>query len=413
MSRSRKLLYAGLTAVALGGLLAWAFAPRPLQVELATVVSGAFETSIEEDGRTRVYERYVITAPLSGRLARMRLREGDRVKAGDVVALLTPSLAPLQDARSLQELNARVEAADAMLTRAAVRIDAARVGLRQARNELERSEQLISRKFVSASKLESDRLAVLAASKAVDSAVQEQHVAEHELDQARAALSTVQGSQSNRRDGGPAASTPPAEFEVRAPIDGSILRVLQPSETALTLGTPLLEIADTGKLEIVAELLTTDALQAQPGTPVRIERWGGPTTLVGQVRRVEPGAFTKVSALGVEEQRVNVLIDLTSPPEQWSGLGDGYRVSVHIVTLALPEVLKVPVSAVFPSGAEAHTMATFVVDNGHARLQPVDVGARNGNEAWIRAGLAAGDRVIIYPGDAVRDGARVEMRELR
>lgn len=410
MSRNRRWLYAGLAVATLGGLVAWAFAPRPVQVELATVATGPFETTIDEEGKTRVRDRYVVTAPLSGRLARMHLREGDRVKADEVVALLAPTLAPLQDARSLQELNARVEAADAMLTRADVRIEAARVGLRQARSELERSEKLVAQKFVSASKVENDRLAVLAASKAVDSAVQDRHVAEHEHEQARAALLTVQVTDQARRKGGAAAAAQ-ADFEVRSPIDGCVLRVLQPSETTLALGTPLLEIANTGELEIVAELLTTDALQALPGTPVRIERWGGPTALTGQVRSVEPGAFTKISALGVEEQRVNVLIDLASPAEQWRGLGDGYRVSVRILTLALPDVLKVPVSAVFPSSEGADAMAAFVVTDGRAQRVAVDVGARNGNEAWIRSGLAAGERVIIYPGDAVQDGARVEMRK--
>ena len=269
MSRSRRWLYAGLTVATLGGLAAWAFAPRPVQVELATVAAGAFETTIDEDGKTRVRDRYVITAPLGGRLARMRLREGDRVKAGEVVAILTPALSPLQDARSLQELNARVEAAAAMLTRANVRIEAARVGQRQAQNDLARSEKLVAQGFVSASKLETDRLAALAATKAVDNAVQDRHVAEHELDQARAALLTVQGPEQTRRKEGTPASSPFSDFEVRAPIAGSVLRVLQSSETTVALGAPLLEIADTRNLEVIAELLTTDALLALPGTPLR------------------------------------------------------------------------------------------------------------------------------------------------
>ncbi|HJW12224.1 MAG TPA: efflux transporter periplasmic adaptor subunit, partial [Albitalea sp.] len=189
-----------------------------------------------------------------------------------------------------------------------------------------------------------------------------------------------------------------------------VLRVVQGSETTVALGTPLLEIGDTSQLEIVAELLTTDALQTPPGARVRIERWGGPGVLEGRVRRIEPAAFTKVSALGVEEQRVNVLIDLTSPPATWQALGDAYRVGVRIITLAQPSVLRVPVSAVFPRAEGG--MAVFVADGGRARLVPVELGGRNGSEAWVRSGVAAGSEVIVYPPAALRDGERVKARSV-
>jgi HlyD family secretion protein len=201
-----------------------------------------------------------------------------------------------------------------------------------------------------------------------------------------------------------------------------VLRVVQPSETMVALGAPLLEIGDIRQIEIVAELLTNDALQARPGTPVRIERWGGPAVLEGRVRLVEPSGFTKISALGVEEQRVNVLIDITSPPEQWQALGDGYRVGVRVIPLEQENVLRVPVSAVFPypgtvaaGGANAGAggagnMGAFVLTDRRARLRAVEVGARNGDEAWIKSGLTAGEHVIIYPGNAVRDGTRVVAR---
>jgi HlyD family secretion protein len=407
----RNWIVGALSVVLLVALLVWAFAPRPVQVELATVTVGRFEAAITEDGKTRVRDRYVISAPLAGRLARIALREGDVVTEGMTVGTLTPVLSPMLDARTVREQSARVETADAMVTRAASRIERARVALEQARSEQNRSEQLARDGFVAAAKLESDRLAVEAAQKDLESATQEQHVATHELEQARAALTAVRQ---------PVAASGASAFKVRAPVAGRVLRVVQPSEVMVTLGAPLLEIGDVRQIEIVAELLTNDALQASPGTPVQIERWGGPVVLEGRVRLVEPSGFTKISALGVEEQRVNVLIDITSPPELWQALGDGFRVGVRVVALAQDDVLRVPVSAVFPrtdateAGATkakaVEDMAAFVFSDGHARLTPVQVGARNGEEAWIKAGVKAGDQVIIYPGNAVRDGARVVAR---
>ena len=220
-----------------------------------------------------------------------------------------------------------------------------------------------------------------------------------------------------------AAGAGQARFTVRAPVAGQVLRVLQASEATVALGTPLLELGDTGQLEVVAELLTTDALAARPGSRVLIERWGGPGTLEGRVRSVEPAAFTKVSALGVEEQRVRVVIDLISPRAQWQALGDAYRVSVRIVTLSEENAVQVPVSAVFPfpagaaaSGAaapaEAASHAVFVVDAGRARQVPVQLGGRNGSMAWIRSGLQPGSQVIVYPPAVVREGVRVRARKV-
>jgi len=176
------------------------------------------------------------------------------------------------------------------------------------------------------------------------------------------------------------------------------------------LGTPVLEIGDISQLEIVTELLTTDAVQVPLGAPVRIERWGAPGTLEGRVRRIEPAAFTKVSALGIEEQRVNVLIEITSPPASWQALGDGWRVGVRVVTLAQPSVLRVPVSVVFPNPGEG--MALFVVEGGRARLTSVELGGRNGVQAWVRSGVKAGAEVVVYPPAALRDGARVKTRSV-
>ena len=381
-------------------LFAWAFAPRPLGVELAAASEGPFETSIEEDGKTRLRDRFVVAAPLAGTLARITLREGDAVEAGTPLASITPVLPVMLDERTRREQQLRVEITQAQTQRVAARIEGAKVGLAQARNEQQRSEQLARQGFVAPTKLESDRLSVLAAQKELEAAVEAGHVAGHEVEQARAALRAA------TRPGAGAGKG----FAVRAPIAGRVLKVAQASEGPVALGAPLVELGDTARLEVVAELLTADALRAAPGSAVRIERWGGDGVLEGRVRLVEPAAFTKVSALGVEEQRVRVLIDLVSPAQRWASLGDGFRVGVRIVTRSLPKVLKVPVSAVFPrpEGGDA----VFVVEGGRARLVPVQLGARNGQEAWIESGLAAGAQVIVYPPPATRDGLRVAPRSV-
>jgi HlyD family secretion protein len=401
----RKTLALSLAAaVAVAAALVWAFRPRPVEVETANAAVGRFELTIDEDAKTRLADRFVVSAPLAGRLSRITLREGDAVEAGAVVATLAPVLAPMLDERSAREAAARVEGAQSQLQRAVTRIERARVGVEQARIELKRSEQLAKDGFIAPTKLDSDRLAALAAQKELDTAVQERHMAEHELEQARAAATFL-------RQGSSAAAG--RSFAVHSPIAGQVLRVLQISEGTVALGTPLLEIGNLDRLEVVAELLTGDALRTPAGTPVRIERWGGPGTLEGRVRRVEPAAFTKVSALGVEEQRVNVVIDITSPREQWGALGDGYRVGVRLVVLAADDALQVPASAVFPMPeSDDHQMAAFVIDGGRAKLTPVTLRARNGSAAWVTQGLAAGATVIVYPPPAVRDGVRVRERRV-
>lgn len=397
----KKKTWIALIAATVAGLalLAWAFAPRPLAVELAAVTEGPFETAIEEDGKTRLRDRYVVAAPLAGTLARITLREGDAVEAGAVVASITPVLPAMLDARTRREQQLGVEIAQAQAQRAAARVEGAKVALAQARNALQRTEQLSREGFVSPSKLDTDLLGVQAAQKELEAAVEEGHVAAHGVEQARAAL--MAATRPGAANGG---------FAVRSPVAGRVLKVAQASEGPVALGTPLVELGDTARLEVVAELLTADALRAAPGSAVRIERWGGDGTLEGRVRLVEPAAFTKVSALGVEEQRVRVLIELVSPPAQWRALGDGYRVGVRIVTRALPRVVKAPVSAVFPRPEGGH--AVFVVEGGRAREVAVQLGARNGQEAWIESGLAPGAQVIVYPPPATRDGLRVAPRRV-
>lgn len=400
MSR-RRLLTIALAAAASLLVLAWAFAPRALPVETARVDRGPFELTLQEDGKTRLHERYVVSAPLAGRLARITLREGDDVAEGDTLALLTPVLAPMLDERTLAEQRGRVQIAQVGVQRAATRSAAARIALQQARNELGRSRQLAQQGFVAPTKAETDRLAVLAAEKELELAQEGERIAAHELTQARAALGATGAA------GGQA-------FAVRSPIAGRVLRVLQLSEAAVALGAPLLELGDTRQLEVVAELLSTEALRAAPGSLVRVERWGGEGTLEGRVRRVEPAAFTKISALGVEEQRVRVLIELTSPQQRWAALGDGYALALHIVLQRHDSVLRVPVSAVLPLPvAKGGGPAVFLVEGGRARLQPLVLGARNARHAWVSEGLSEGQEVVVYPGAGVSDGARVQPRAVQ
>jgi HlyD family secretion protein len=391
----------GVAACVLALGLAWALAPRPVDVETAAARVGPFLATIDEDGRTRLRDRYVVSAPLAGRVARVPLREGDVVAADGVVAVIAPMLPAMLDARSLREQELRVESAEAQVQRADARVAGARVALEQARLQYMRSNELSSQGFVAASKLDIDRLAGEAAQKDLEAVLEERHAAGHDLEQARAALAAVQ-----QKDGGGARS-----FQVRAPVAGRVLHVLQPSENAVALGTPLMEIGDVERLEVVAELLTTDAVRARPGSRVMIERWGGDHLLEGRVRLVEPGGFTKVSALGVEEQRVNVIVDIVSPRSEWRALGDGFRVGVRVVTQDEPAVLQVPVSAVFPRN-DGQGQAVLRLEDGHARETPVAVVARNATSAWIREGLKAGDTVIVYPPASVHDGVRARARQV-
>lgn len=413
MKRNTWIALVGAGVVA-AGLLAWAFAPRAVEVEAVAARRGLFETAVEEDGRTRVTERHAVTAPIAGRLRRMALREGDAVQAGQALALIEPLPSPLLDERSRGEQQARAAAAQAALERAGTRVRAAQVGVDQALNEQRRNAQLVAQGFVSSAKADADRLALDAATREREGAVESERVARFELQQTRVALELSSAAASSGRT-----------FTVRAPVAGMVLRVHQASEGVVGIGTPLLDLADTTRIEIVAELLTGDAALARPGSPVRIERWGGPGSLAGQVRRVEPAAFTKVSALGVEEQRVNVLIDLVPTPAPSAAgvgraeaapaalLGDGWRVVVRILTRQEADVLRVPVSAVFPwpgPAQPADTMGVFVIEGGRARLRAVQVVARNGSLAWVRSGLVPGEVVIAYPPPTVAEGSRVKPR---
>jgi HlyD family secretion protein len=384
---------AGLAAVA---TLAWAFWPRPVEVEAAMARPGRFEQAIEEDGRTRLKDRYTISAPVAARLERISLREGDAVAAGDTVAVLRPVLPAMVDERSRLEAQARVRAASAGVDRANARTARARLALEEARLEQGRTERLAAEGFLSLSRLDSARLALAGAERELEAALAEQDQAGHEREQAIATLQQFTGPM--RVAGG---------LPVVTPVAGVVLKVTQPSENTLPAGAALLEVGDPGQMEVVSELLTTDAVQARPGRRVVIERWGGPP-VEGRVRRVDPAAFTKVSALGIEEQRVLAVIDITSPPSDWTAMGDGFRVVVRVITASVDGALIVPVGALFPHG---EGFAVYAIDGRRARLRPVDIGGRNGTQAWVRSGLAADQQVIVYPPATVTDGQRVRVRQ--
>jgi HlyD family secretion protein len=391
----RRTIAIAVAAGAAGVALAWAFAPRPLEVEVAPVGSGRFEQSIEEDGRSRWRDRYAISAPVTARLARVALREGDEVRAGDTLAVLSPVMPAMVDERSLREATARLQAAEAAVGGAAARVDRTRIGLEEARLELQRTEKLAREGFLAPSRLDSARLALDAARRELEAAQAARDVAGHERAQAAAIVQPA---------GRPAADRPLA---LRAPIAGTVLKVPVQSEATVAAGTVVMEIGDPARMEVVAELLTADAMAARPGTRAVVERWGGPA-IEGRVRRVEPAAFTKVSALGVEEQRVNVVIDLVQPPEAWRRVGDGFRVTVRLVTASADVAVQVPVGAIVPAAGGGY--GAYVIEGGRAVLRRIELAGRNGTAGWVRAGLSAGEQVIVYPPPGVAGGRRVRPR---
>lgn len=388
------------TALALAAavaLLAWAFRPRPLPVEVAEVLRAPFEQTIDEDGRTRVRQRYVIAAPLAGRLARITLDPGDVVTAGAAVARIAPTAPALLDARTQRELSERVGAAEAHVAQAAAEAARAEAALAQAQTDLARQTRLQGEGFLSPAARDQAELAVRVQARALDAAVAGRHAAEHALAQARAAVASL-------RNGGGRAGLP-----VTSPVSGQVLRVMQQSEGPVALGTPLMEVADLRDLEIVVDLLSTDAARIAAGARVHVDVAGA--RHAGRVRRIEPAAFTKVSALGVEEQRVNVIIDVDPAPAGTPPLavGDGFRVDLRIVVLAQADAVVAPVSALFRAGGSGADWAVFALDGEQVVRREVKVAARGPLTAAVAAGLQPGDRVVVYPSDALTDGRRVRV----
>jgi len=392
---TKRLLKIVLVIVVIAAIGFWAFAPSAVPADFAQVGRGTLQVTVNEEGRTRVRNRFVVSAPLPGRMQRIELEPGDPVVAAKtVVARFQPSDPGLLDVRTRAELQARVKAAESALGGARADRERVRAELAFALADLERARSLVDEKVIAPRELEGAEREAEALERTLQSAEFAVSTAEHQLEVARASLIQTRGGRT-------------AAIPLYSPIDGVILRRLQESETVVPTGQPLLEIGNLDDLEIVSDLLSSAAVRVSPGQPVLIEQWGGDRPLDGRVRLVEPSGFTKISALGVEEQRVNAIVDFVAPPENRPNIGDGYRVEVRIVVSSRENVLKVPTSSLFRHEGE---WAVYVVENDRAVRRLVQTGERNGLEAEVTGGLNDGERIVVFPSDAVADGVRVTPR---
>ena len=382
--------------------LGYGFWPQPLWVEAATVARQPLRVTIEAEGKTRIIDRYVLSAPVAGHLRRVELDVGDSIQRGQALLTLEPLPSEVLDPRRQAQAEARVAASAASLQAAQETMAAAQAEADYARLDFERMTALCKQKCV-VTESERDR----AESRARQTQAQLRsarfavEVARYEVEAAKTAL-----RYSAAQPGGAARES----VVIRAPVDGQVLARPRQSEGIVVAGAALLEVGDPRALEIAVDLLSADAVRVRPGTPVVLERWGGEQPLEGVTRTVEPVGFTKLSALGVEEQRVWVIADLRSPAEAWSRLGDGYRVEASFIVWQGEQVLQIPASALFRQG---ESWAVFVVENGQARRRVVEIGQRGGLNVEIRSGLTEGERVVTHPDDALQEGAAVRIRSGR
>lgn len=397
---TRRMTLWGTLGLLLLAALVYTFMPQPVPVDLVEALHGPLLITIDEEGETRVRDIYVLSAPVAGRALRIEAEVGDSVVAGEtVVAEIEPIDPSFLDPRSEAQARAEINAAESARDLALAQLDSARAELEFAESELQRARQLVRDKLIS--------------EHALDEAERGYKTRKAELATARAALQMSSFELERARAQLVSPASPHERHErcecvpLRAPVNGRILRVLHESEGVVNAGEPLVEIGNPGDLEIVTDLLSTDAVRATAGQRVIIRQWGGEQTLEGRVRRVEPFGFTKVSALGIEEQRVNVIIDITSPPEAWARLGHGYQLETRIVLSEQPDVLKLPLTALFRDGPR---WAVYIVEAGRARLRHVKVGEHSQLEAGILQGLKAGERVIEHPGNRIADGVRITAR---
>lgn len=389
--------YLLLALVVAGGLL-YGFMPRPVAVELIPARTGHLAVSVDEEGKTRVRERYVVAAPVAGQVRRITLKVGNAVAAGQVVALIDPAPSASLDPRTRAQALARVDGAQAALKVAGENVRSAQAEAVLAQQELSRTESLAKEKFVSQAAVDQARARLQAGQATRQAAAYSVQVARHEVEAARAAL--IQATSLAR--GGPAET-----IKVTAPVAGHVLAVPHESEGVVQPGQALVEIGNPQTLEVVVEVLSTAAVKIKEGATLLLDRWGGEQTLEGRVRVVEPAGFTKVSALGVEEQRVRVIADITTAPEVWQSLGDGYRVEASFILWQGDDLLLVPTSALF---RHQDGWALFTARAGRAHVTPVKIGQRNGLDAQVLEGLKAGDQVIAHPDDKIADGVRVKAR---
>ena len=384
-----------IAVIVVAGLAAVALWPTTVPVDTSPAVRGALVVTVDEEGRTRVRDRFVVGAPVAGRVLRIELEPGDAVHAGDVVARLRPEAPALLDARSRAEAEAALASARAAVGRVGADVQRARATLAQAERELTRVKSLVAESLSTAQQLEARQADVTTAQEQVNAAVFAARAAEAEVARAQARLAPASVQASGR------------VVPVTSPVDGVVLKRVRESETVVPAGDALLEVGNPQQLEIVVDLLSLDAVRVQPGARVLVEQWGGDGTLAARVWRIEPSGFTKVSALGVEEQRVNVILEFTDAGEAWKALGDGYRVEARIVTWESADVLKVPTAALIRVGAQ---WAVYVVRDGRAVQAPVTLGHQNGQEAEVTGGLEPGAVLILHPGDTLTAGTRVQPR---
>ena len=381
------------------GLLAfigYGLRPRPIEVETGTVTRGPLTVHVVEEGKTRIRNRYVVSAPVAGQMRRVPLKNGDLVKAGEtIIARIEPAISPLLDPRAKAEAEARLQGTDAGKLKAAQSLEMAHTAEKFALQNWERAKKLVQAKSISDTDRDNSERDYEMRARETRAAEFALKIAEYELAQAKAALMQIET---------PGNST---TIEVRSPVSGFVLRVMQESATIVTPGVQILEVGDKSDIEIEAEILSRDAVAIKPGAPVNIEQWGGEKPLDGRVRLVEPAAFTKISALGVEEQRVIVLSDLLNPPPEAQKLGDRYRVEVRVAVWHGDDVLLVPAGALFREGSE---WKTFVFDGGIARKKSLEAGHTDGRMTEVLQGLEPGTQVLLHPPDTVKDGAAVQKR---
>ena len=390
------------------GTLLWIVWPRPVPVDLASVTRGPMEVTVDDDGKTEVRHVYTISAPITGILLRIShppgyegvsRHVGDQVAADDtVVAVMQPMPPGFIDVRAREQLQAEVAAVDASVNQAQLDVTRLESVLELSRIELKRADALVASRTISAQDYDRVKFNVATNEAALASAKAQVEV------RRRIKASLV----AQLLDPTKATSRVDAAccIQLRSPVTGRVLKILQESEAVVSAGTPLIEIGDPLDLDVIADLLSSDAVQINVGSPVRIDGWGG-STIKARVTRIDPAGFLKVSALGIEEQRVRVTIDMMDPPQTWSRLGHDYRVVVHVTTWSAKDVLTVPLGALFREGND---WATFVVRNGRAQTRVVQLGHRNNTTAEILSGVSAGDHLVLHPGDRIKPNVRVAER---
>lgn len=398
--RPVRRIVAALAGLAVAALIAWALWPQPVPVDLATIKAGSLEVTVEDEGITRIREVYTVSAPIGGKMLRSPRDVGDDVVAEKtVVATIQPTDPAFLDVRTQRVNAAVVQAAVAAVDLAEAQVRQAKSQLTFTQSDLRRAEELAASHTISDRSLEKARLDVTSGEATVASAIATLEVSRRELESARARM--IQPGEPTQQSAG-------CCIEVRAPVDGRILKIVAESEQVVQAGAPLLELGDPRDLEIAVEFLSRDAVRIVPGAPAYIESWGGDVTLNARVKRVEPTGFTKVSALGIEEQRVKVILDFSGAADAWRQLGHGYRIIARVVIWRGADVMLVPLGALFRQG---ENWAVFAAVNGRAERRLVKIGERNLHAARILDGLKAGEQVILHPSDRVADKVRIEPRD--